>query len=124
LDFILYNYLSGREGQTMNISVKKNNIPKLLKTYLYEMEFIKKHYDVIIDRSNLYRIMASDSIYLLNMLVYQSWREFKRDITKCKQYFHTENTKWDTSKQAKRYKNYPLFFFFITEKLRQFKNHD
>ena len=45
LDIVLYNYLSGREGQSMNAIVKKRNIPKLLNTYLYEMEFItKNHY--------------------------------------------------------------------------------
>lgn len=121
LDVVLYNYLSGREGQSMSATVKKRNIPKLLNTYLYEMEFITKNEYLTDNKESLYRIMASDSIYLLNMLVYLPWNEFKQIVRKCSMYFHLESKKWQESKQAKRFKSMPMLCFYFYEKMRQLK---
>ena len=121
LDIVLYNYLSGREGQSMNAIVKKRNIPKLLNTYLYEMEFITKNEHLTNNKESLYRIMASDSIYLLNMLVYLPWRDFKKNISLCSKYFHLESIKWKESKQAKRFSTMPLLGFYLLEKIRQIR---
>ena len=121
LDIVLYNYLSGREGQSMNVTIKKRNIPKLLNTYLYEMEFITKNEHLTDNKESLYRIMASDSIYLLNMLVYLPWRDFKKNISSCSKYFHLESMKWKESKQAKRFSTMPLLGFYLLEKIRQIR---
>lgn len=121
LDVVLYNYLSGREGQSMNATVKKRNIPKLLNTYLYEMEFITNNAHLTDNKESLYRIMASDSIYLLNMLVYLPYKEFKHIVRRCSRHFHLESKKWQESKQAKRFKSLPLLGFYLYERIRQIK---
>ena len=121
LDVVLYNYLSGRAGQSMNTIVKKRNIQKLLNTYLYEMEFITKNEHLTNNKESLYRIMASDSIYLLNMLVYLPWYEFKCIVRQCSIYFHLESKKWQESKLAKRFKSMSLFCFYLYETIRKLK---
>lgn len=121
LDVTLYNYLSGRAGQTMNAAVKKKNISSLIKTYQYEMEFITSHSKGISEsrKTSVRRIMASDSSYLLHMLVYLSWKEFKRYVNQYKQYFHLEAGEWQRGKMDKRFLKYPLPIFYLYEKLRQ-----
>lgn len=118
-DIVLYNYLSGRDGQTMNIEVKKKNIHKLLNTYLYEMTFIEQYRSRATNQSPINEIMASDSCYLLAMLVYLPWKEFRLTIGQCKKYFHFESDVWSRSKQAKRFRYLPLACFYLLEKLRQ-----
>lgn len=125
-DFVLYNYLSGRPGQTMNANVKKKNITSLLKTYQYEMEYISQQIEgLCTERLNsIYRIMASDSSYLLNMLTYLPWREFKGYIDKFKPYFHLEQKEWRRGKMDKRFLKYPLPVFYLLERVRQKLNKD
>lgn len=120
-DLILYNYLTGRVGQSMNVAVKKKNIVALQKTYQYEMEFISKSItQVNSTRKNaIERIMASDSIFLLTMLVYLPWKEFSSAVKSYPKYFHLENLEWKGGNQAKRFVNYPLLVFYLIEKLRQ-----
>lgn len=125
-DFILYNYLSGREGQSMNSNVKKKNINALVKTYNYEMEYISRHIGGLCEnrQKSIYRIMASDSSYLLQLLTYLPWKEFKEQIVANKQYFHLEQKEWRRSKMSFRYKNYPLLFFYLLEKIRHKVNKE
>lgn len=120
-DFVLYNYLSGRSGQSMNATVKKKNISSLLKTYQYEMEYISQQIDQLSDnrRKSIYRIMASDSSYLLHMLIYLSWYEFRRQIAANIQYFHLEQKEWRRGKMDIRFHKYPLLIFYVIEKVRQ-----
>lgn len=121
IDLVLYNYLSGRAGQSMNIEVKKRNIPKLLNTYLYEMQFIQQHIQDAPNKQPIYEIMASDSCYLIAMLVYLPWKEFKHKIILCESFFHLESQVWNRGKQSQRYKKSPLFIFYLLEKIRQLK---
>lgn len=125
-DFVLYNYLSGRPGQTMNANVKKKNITSLLKTYQYEMEYISQHLEGLgTERLNsIYRIMASDSSYLLNMLTYLPWQEFKGYIDRFKPYFHLEQKEWYRGKKDKRFLKYPLLLFYLLERVRQELNKE
>lgn len=125
-DFVLYNYLSGRPGQTMNANVKKKNISSLLKTYQYEMEYISQHIEGLGTgrRNSIYRIMASDSSYLLHMLTYLPWREFKGYIDKFKAYFHLEQKEWKRSKMNKRFLKCPLSVFYLLEKVRLKLNNE
>ena len=125
-DFVLYNYLSGRVGQSMNAAVKKKNITSLLKTYQYEMEYISQHMKGLkIERYNsICRIMASDSSYLLHMLTYLPWRDFKYYITQYNKYFHMEQKEWKRGKMDKRYLKYPLLIFYLIERVRQKVNNE
>ncbi len=125
-DFVLYNYLSGRPGQTMNANVKKKNIASLLKTYQYAMEYISQHKDGLsYERLNsIYRIMASDSSYLLHMLTYLPWKEFKTHVAHYSQYFHLEQKEWRRGKMDKRFLKYPLPIFYLIEKVRQKLNKE
>ena len=120
-DLILYNYLTGRAGQSMNVAVKRKNITALCKTYLYEMEFINSHLSNTHPSRHeaIYRIMASDSVFLLNMLVLLPYDEYKTAIKQFIPYFHVENTEWQQSKMAKRFTSYSTAIFYLIEKLRQ-----
>lgn len=120
-DFVLYNYLSGRVGQSMNSSVKRKNVESLLKTYLYEMDYISQHIDRLGEQRKmpLLRIMASDSSYLLHMLTYLPWHEFKKQISICVPFFHIEQKEWKRGKMNARFLKYPLPLFYMIEKTRQ-----
>lgn len=120
-DLVLYNYLTGRAGQSMNVAVKQKNITALCKTYLYEMEFITQHISTAHPsrRDAIYRIMASDSIFLLNMLILLSYKEYKATIKQFMPYFHLENSEWKQSKMAKRFTTCSPTIFYLIEKLRQ-----
>lgn len=123
-DFVLYNYLSGRIGQSMNAVVQKNNISKLLKTYQYEMEFISKNEEHLnaTRRKSVHRIMASDSGYLLNMLVHLPYLECKQWINQLQMYFHCEEKEWMRSKMTKRFITYPFPIFYLFERIRLLKD--
>lgn len=120
LDIVLYNYLSGRAGQSMSCEVKKKNIQKLLDTYLYEMNFIEKYKLCSPPMDSIYEIMASDSCYLISMLVYYDWIHFKLAMNQIRPYLHLDSFIWNIrGKQARRFVRLPLFWFFAFEKARQ-----
>ena len=121
-DIVLYNYLSGRAGQSMNVTVQKNNIPKLLATYKYEMVFISRYENSVSParRKSIHRIMASDSAFLLNMLVYLPYKECKKHINDLRQYFHLDEQEWQRGKMTQRFVRYPFCLFYFIEKLRRF----
>lgn len=120
VDVVLYNYLSGREGQSMSVELKEKNIGKLIMTYQYEMGFISRYLDGINEsrQKSVFRIMASDSGYLLQMLVYLPWKDFKKQIKENSRYFHLEQGEWQRSKMGKRYLTYPLCLFYLIESVR------
>ena len=107
-DLVLYNYLTGRAGQSMNVAVKRKNISALCKTYQYEMEFISQHIDNTHQSRHvaIHQIMASDSSFLLNMLVLLPYSEYNKALRAYKPYFHLECDKWKQSKMAQRFTKY------------------
>ena len=108
-------------GYDIYLWLKKKNISSLLKTYQYEMEYISQQIDQLSDnrRKSIYRIMASDSSYLLHMLIYLSWYEFRRQIAANIQYFHLDQKEWRRGKMDIRFHKYPLLIFYVIEKVRQ-----
>ena len=120
-DFVLYNYLTGRAGQSMNVAVKRKNITALCKTYQYEMEFISQHLNNTHPSRHaaIHQIMASDSTFLLNMLVLLPYSEYKKALRMYMPYFHMECVEWKQSKMAQRFTKYSPTIFYLIEKLRQ-----
>ncbi len=123
-DLYLYNYLSGREGQTMSADVQRHNVDKLVRVYRRDMEFIEKRRKGVSGSRNrqINRVMASDSCYLVDKLVYLPYKQFKQTIMELGQYFHFEEKEWRRSKQAIRFMKYPMWLFYLTERLRRLKN--
>ena len=119
-DMILYNYLLGREGQSMALEVQRRKIPDRIKvlhqmcSYLNEgvmekkngwllEEIISKRRDILIG------LIASVKSYRLSSSYNTEFRSFNGIFD-----FQPQ------SKLYKRYKRLPFVVFFLIERIRDF----
>lgn len=121
-DFVVYNYLLGRVGQTMDETVQIKNIKSYLICYQrlldwkskYQEETPEEFHKCISDFISRYaRIIWEKSIHM-------PYSESKKLMKR----FHTEGYvigNQTRGKMAKRYEKYPFFVFYFMERLRLFK---
>lgn len=123
-DLVLYNYLLGREGQSMAMETQVKKIPDRLKVYGQMSSFIKQHYtkekeeikwllDVIMERR---RMVLLDLI--VNVSPYSQSAKF---ITELESMGNMKGMKVK-SNIYNRYKKYPYFVFYCIEKIRRVIN--
>ena len=119
-DLVLYNYLLGREGQSMALEVQRRKIPDRIKvlrqmcSYLNEgvmdrknrwllEEIIGKRRDILIG------LIASVKAYRLSLLYNADFKSFTGIMD-----FRPQ------SKLYKRYKKLPFVLFFLIERIRDY----
>lgn len=123
-DLVLYNYLLGREGQSMSMATQIKKIPDRLKVYGQMSSFIKQHYteekkeikwllDVIMERR---RMVLLDLI--VNVSPYSKSVDY---ITELESMGDMKGMKVK-SNIYNRYKKYPYFVFYRIEKIRRLIN--
>lgn len=123
-DLVLYNYLLGREGQSMSMATQIKKLPDRLKVYEQMDLFIKQHYveekkdikwllDVIMERRRmvLWGLIISVSPYALSAK-YMAELESLGNMKVMKFQSNVYN----------RYKRFPYFVFYSIEKIRHMIN--
>ena len=117
-DLILYNYLLGREGQSMALDIQVKKIPDRFKVLHQMCSFLNKTAlqennswlveEIISFRRNiLLGLFSSVKPYRLSSSYNSEFKSFK-GIKEFK----------PQSKMYKRYKKYPYFIFYMIERIR------
>ena len=123
IDLVLYNYLLERQGQSMELSVQKNKIPDRLKVLRQMCSLLN---DDLLEKDNgwllkkVIGIRRNISIWLI-----ASIKSFRQGYSYCRE-LKSINGIWDfspQSKQFKRFKKLPFFFFYFIERLRDFSHN-
>lgn len=121
-DIVLYNYLLGRDGQSMSREVQRKKIPDRMKvlhqmcSYLNE-DVVKKSNGWLLEeilgkrRDILIGLIASVKSFRLSSLYNTEFKSFKGISG-----FQPQ------SKLYKRYKKYPFVVFFLIERIRDFRS--
>lgn len=116
-DFALYNYLLGREGQSVSESLVKRQTMALWKTHEYCSMFYDKHKDLYAAsavRAFVNRFLSERAQYIVSLpLIELPFKEAKSAYSMC--FGQISNP---TGKIYHRFKKYPYFMFWTLERLR------
>lgn len=123
-DLVLYNYLLGRDGQSMAPNVQLRKIPDRIKVlrqmYAFvDDRFLKRNNGWLLEeifsmrRNILIGLIASVKSFRLSSSYNKEFRSFKKIMD--------YNPK---SKLYKRYQKLPFVFFFIIERIRDFTSRN
>lgn len=121
-DFILYNYLIGRPGQTMNAEVQKRNQKFILQEYEKMLSFYH-HYSKNSDGASWaqHAIATHVAQHFMPKLVGLPYRQSKENGEKLKRDLRPFD-KIHPRKQLKRLITWPYWAYYLIEKIRYFKN--
>lgn len=121
-DFVLYNYLIGRPGQTMNPEVQERNRKFMVQEYEKMLAFYNGHTQ---NPDGLewaqYAIASHVSQHFLSRLIHMPFKQSKNDGEKLKNDIKPF-TKIHPRKQMKRFLTWPYWAYFMIEKVRYYKN--
>lgn len=118
-DFVVYNYLLGRPGQSMDPKVMKKTISSMVACQIHWKRFYEKYAAAFDDekRSCVEESMRNHARYYLGHMLYLPYKEAKKQLP----FFISEaypNGDIPSTKLMRRYKKYPFFIFYYIEQIR------
>ena len=117
-DLVLYNYLLGREGQSMTLDIQRKKIPDRIKVLSQMCSFLNE--DLLQGGSGalLRKIICSKRDMLMGLIA--SVRPFRLSSSYNDEFksFTSISNLTPQSKLYKRYKRYPFWFFYLIERIR------
>lgn len=121
-DYVLYNYLIGRDGQTMSPEIMERNCHFLFQEYKKIISFYQKYRESHVSSNWAENVIISHITgYQLKNLLKLPYGKFHTGASEIKR--DTRNfTINSKSKQWRRFNKYPLWMFFLLEKVRSWKN--
>lgn len=121
-DFILYNYLIGRPGQTMNPEVQRRNQNFMIQEYKKMLSFYHQYSQKTDGLAWAQHAIASHvSQHFLSRFILLPYAQSKKEGEKIKQDIKSFST-LHPRKQMKRFLTWPYWAYFAVEKIRYYKN--
>ena len=121
-DFVVYNYLLGREGQSVDEKQVKLHLNERVKTYQYAyqktMSICKKE-----SISNAVKhSFTGQALMLMDLCSRYSYQQCRFIKSFVPQYVPIDFSEFANAKIYKRYKKLPLFIFYLMQQVRKYKN--
>ena len=117
-DFVVYNYLIGREGQSMSIETQIKKIPDMMANYHHLLSFVNNHAGGIID-DYVNEVLAHNRWSLFNVIT--AVPNYWQSATYMKQLLDLGGLDHIPTRKYRRYKILPyrLFHFLETYKRKR-----
>ncbi len=119
-DFVVYNYLVGREGQSMSLSTQTRKIPDMFRNYAHLGAFIDKYNGGQTD-AYIEDIMAHNRWTLFNVIPFVS--DYQLSVTYMKELLSLGSLDHIKTKKYRRYKMLPYRWFHYLENKKNRKSN-
>ena len=114
-DFVVYNYLIGREGQSMSIAVQTKKIPDMFKNYKHLRDFVTKQNGGVYD-DYLEEVLAHNRWTLFNTIPYVS--DYRLSVAYMEELQSLGGLDHINTKKYHRFKRLPYRVFYLLENLK------
>ena len=118
-DFVVYNYLVGREGQSMSVAVQTKKIPDMFKNYRHLQDFVERHNNGIYD-GFINEVFAHHRWTLFNLIPYVE--DYQLSFEYMKQLKGLGSLDHINTKKYRRFKLLPYRLFHFLENKKRRKN--
>ena len=122
-DFVVYNYLLGREGQTADPIVAQKKMPQRVQNLEYMSNFFCQHENDDIStyiKDNASIIISRLAAFLFADIKYLSFNEARKYSKRLEPYLR--NALWKPSKIVKRYLRFPFSIWYFMERVNMLTN--
>lgn len=122
-DFVLYNYLIGREGQSLGQEKKMQNVRARYRQCEYMWNFWEQHKEGVTPKidQEMRSIVARFASYIFGDLSLLPYKESKRCSKQCSDIMK-ETSFPSYGKVYKRYVKYPFIVYYAIEQVRYYKS--
>ena len=122
-DFVVYNYLLGRETQSTNPQVARKNLPSRIDNLEYMVNFFNANKSNIKSNAviqNASIIISRLAAFLLSDVHVTPYSQAKKHTARLMPYL--KNPLWQASKSVKRLIKYGFTIWYFLERIREHKN--
>jgi len=112
-DFVVYNYLVGRDGQSMSVAVQTRKIPDRFRNYQHLRSFAQKHIAGEID-GYVEEVLAHNRWTMFNVIPFVT--DYRLSKTYMKELLSLGSLDHINTKKYHRYKTLPYRLFWWVEK--------
>ena len=114
-DFVVYNYLVGRDGQSMNVSIQTRKIPDMFKNYKHLLDFVEMHNEGVIDEY-VEEVLAHNRWTMFNVIPFVS--NYQQSMAYMKELLSLGSLEHITTKKYRRFKTLPYRLFYSIENMK------
>lgn len=115
-DFVVYNYLVGREGQSMSVDTQIKKIPDMFANYQHSLAFIQRYANGCID-SYVEEVLAHNRWMLFNVIPFV--RDYRQSVSYMNQLLELGGLDHIPTKKYRRYKLLPYRLFHFLENCKK-----